>query len=61
MEEACPCPKICMKTLLDKILEGRPITSEEYSQMGDLVQIGMQTVNSLCETLQITHGERKSF
>jgi AraC-like DNA-binding protein len=42
------------KTVLDKILAGRPVTNEEYSQMGDLVQAGMQTVNSLCETLQIT-------
>lgn len=42
------------KAVLDKILAGRPITNEEYSQMGDLVQVGMQTVNSLCETLQIT-------
>jgi AraC-like DNA-binding protein len=42
------------KTVLDKILTGSPITNAEYSQMGDLVQAGMQTVNSLCDTLQIT-------
>jgi len=39
------------KTVLDKILAGRPITNAEYSQMGDLVQAGLQTVNSLCESL----------
>ena len=42
------------KVVLDKILAGRPITNAEYSQMGDLAQAGLQTVNSLCETLQIT-------
>lgn len=42
------------KDVLDKILAGSPITNAEYSQMGDLVQIGMQTVNSLCDNLQIT-------
>lgn len=42
------------KAVLDKILSGSPITNAEYSQMGDLVQAGLQTVNSLCETLQIT-------
>jgi AraC-like DNA-binding protein len=42
------------KTVLDKILAGRPITYAEYSQMGDFVQPGMQTVNSLCDSLQIT-------
>lgn len=41
------------KAVLDKILAGRPITNTEYSQMGDLLQAGLQTVNSLCETLQI--------
>lgn len=41
------------KAVLDKILAGRPITNAEYSQMGDLVKAGMQTVNSLCESLQI--------
>lgn len=41
------------KAVLDKILAGRPITNAEYSQMGDLIQSGLQTVNSLCETLQI--------
>ena len=30
----------------NKILAGKPVTNAEYSQMGDLVQAGMQTVNS---------------
>lgn len=42
------------KDVLEKILAGRPVTNVEYSQMGDLVQAGLQTVNSLCERLQIT-------
>jgi DNA gyrase/topoisomerase IV subunit B len=42
------------KAVLDKILAGRPVTNAEFSQMGDLMQAGLQTVNSLCETLQIT-------
>jgi AraC-like DNA-binding protein len=42
------------KEVLNKILAGSPITNAEYSQMGDLVQVGMQTVNSLCDILQIT-------
>ena len=42
------------KTVLEKILVGSPITNAEYSQMGDLMQAGLQTVNSLCEILQIT-------
>ncbi|MCL2388196.1 MAG: helix-turn-helix domain-containing protein [Defluviitaleaceae bacterium] len=42
------------KAVLDKILAGSPITNAEYSQMGDLAQAGLQTVNSLCEALQIT-------
>lgn len=42
------------KTVLDKILAGSPITNVEYSQMGDLIQTGLQTVNSLCETLHVT-------
>ncbi|BCN31071.1 ATP-binding protein [Anaeromicropila herbilytica] len=42
------------KEVLEKILAGSPITNAEYSQMGDLIQAGLQTVNSLCETLQIT-------
>lgn len=42
------------KAVLEKILSGSPITNAEYSQMGDLMQAGLQTVNSLCETLQIT-------
>lgn len=39
--------------ILDKILAGHPITNAEYSQMGDFAGIGMQTVNSLCESLQV--------
>lgn len=42
------------KAKLDKIMAGSPITKVEYSRMGDLVQAGMQTVNSLCDTLQVT-------
>lgn len=42
------------KAVLDKILAGRPITNAEYSQMGDLMQAGLQTVNSLCEALHVT-------
>lgn len=41
------------KAVLEKVLAGKPITNEEYSQMGDLTQAGMQTVNSLSDTLQI--------
>lgn len=41
------------KSVMDKILSGSPITNAEYSQMGDLIQPGLQTVNSLCETLKI--------
>lgn len=41
------------KVVLEKILAGSPITNAEYSQMGDLIQAGLQTVNSLCEALQI--------
>ncbi len=42
------------KEVLDKILAGRPVTNAQYSQMGDLIQSGMQTVNSLCESLHIS-------
>lgn len=41
------------KTVLDKILAGHPISSAEYAEMGDFSQCSMQTVNSLCESLQI--------
>lgn len=41
------------KAVLEKILAGSPITNVEYSQMGDLMQAGLQIVNSLCEALQI--------
>lgn len=41
------------KNVLDKILSGRPISNLEYSQMGDFVQLGLQTVNSLSESLQL--------
>ncbi len=41
------------QVILDKILAGHPITNAEYSQMGDFSGIGMQTVNSLCESLQV--------
>ncbi|MDY2653052.1 MULTISPECIES: M24 family metallopeptidase [Eisenbergiella] len=36
------------RMVLNKILAGKPVTNAEYSQMGDLVRAGMQTVNSLC-------------
>lgn len=39
--------------VLDKILAGHPITNLEYAQMGDFAQCGLQTVNSLCESLQV--------
>jgi len=42
------------KIVLEKILAGSPITNLEYSQMGDLVQASLQTVNSLCEALHIS-------
>lgn len=42
------------KAVLVKVLAGKPITNAEYSQMGDLIQAGLQTVNSLCETMRIT-------
>lgn len=42
------------KEVMNKILSGSPITNMEYSQMGDFSQINMQTVNSLCEHLQVT-------
>ncbi len=48
------------KAVLDKILAGSPITNAEYSQMGDLVQAGLQTVNSLCETLHVTVNRDES-
>ena len=50
------------RRVLNKILAGRPVTNAEYSQMGDLVQAGMQTVNSLCESLQVTvYRDGRSF
>lgn len=42
------------RKVLNKILSGHPITNLEYSQLGDLAGIGLQTVNSLCEELHIT-------
>jgi AraC-like DNA-binding protein len=39
--------------VLDKIISGHPITNVEYAQMGDFLQYGLQTVNSLCESLGI--------
>lgn len=41
------------RILLDKIFSGYPISVLEYAQMGDFSRCGMQTVNSLCERLQI--------
>ena len=42
------------KKVLDKLLSGHPISNLEYSQMGDFEQLGLQTVNSLCESLQLS-------
>ena len=42
------------KTVLEKILAGHPISSMEYTELGDFAGCGMQTVNSLCESLQVT-------
>jgi DNA gyrase/topoisomerase IV subunit B len=39
--------------VLDKIISGHPITNVEYAQMGDFSQYGLQTVNLLCESLEI--------
>ena len=41
------------KKVLDKILAGCPISNLEYAGMGDFTQCGLQTVNSLCESLQV--------
>lgn len=50
------------KAVLDKVLSGSPITNAEYSQMGDLIPAGLQTVNSLCEELQvIVRRDRNQF
>lgn len=50
------------QVVLDKIFAGHPISAPEYAQMGDFSQCGMQTVNSLCECLQInTFRDGKCF
>lgn len=41
------------KAVLDKILAGHPISNLEYAEMGDFAQCSLQTVNSLCESLQV--------
>lgn len=41
------------KVVLDKIVAGHPISSVEYAETGDFTQCSMQTVNSLCESLQV--------
>lgn len=41
------------RAILDKILSGRPVSNLEYSQMGDFSHMGMQAVNSLCESLSL--------
>ena len=41
------------KAVLDKILAGHPISNLEYAGMGDFSQCSLQTVNSLCESLQV--------
>lgn len=40
--------------VLERILAGHPISNIEYAVLGDFVECGMQTVNSLCEALQVT-------
>lgn len=42
------------KKVLEKILAGHPISNMEYAELGDFAGCGMQTVNSLCESLQVT-------
>ena len=42
------------KEVLEKILAGHPISNMEYATLGDFAGCGMQTVNSLCESLQVT-------
>ena len=41
------------KAVLDKILAGHPISNLEYAGIGDFSQCSLQTVNSLCESLQV--------
>lgn len=41
------------RMVLNKILAGKPVTNAEYSQMGDLVQAGMQTVNSCVKACRL--------
>lgn len=41
------------KKVLEKILAGHPISNMEYAELGDFAGCGMQTVNSLCESLQV--------
>lgn len=41
------------KAVLDKILAGHPITNLEYARMGDFSHCSLQTINSLCESLQV--------
>lgn len=41
------------KSVLDKILAGHPISNLEYAEMGDFSQRSLQTVNSLCENVQV--------
>lgn len=41
------------REILQEIFAGHPISSLEYSQMGDFKVSGLQAVNSLCESLKI--------
>lgn len=41
------------RQMLDNILAGHPISQMEYERLGDLPLSSLQTVNSLCESLQI--------
>lgn len=48
--------------ILDNILSGHPISSMEYARMGDFSQCGLQTVNSLCESLNVkVYRDQKMF
>lgn len=39
--------------ILDRLLAGCPVSGLEYSRMGDFSALNLQTVNSLCESLQV--------
>ena len=39
--------------ILDRLLAGCPVSGLEYGRMGDFSALNLQTVNSLCESLQV--------